>query len=213
MNRQRLILAGATVVCLVIGAAVAALLAPSSDAGSKVIPSALPSISVFSQPSASQAEPQLENLLDLPNQKADFDKLHVLGSELGAKNSRLVAFPSESGQVVCYALLGFTPADPGMSYCYAPYDPGLPDGIKGEHFSAVALYSAAGGEPRVQLFGIAFDDVVKVRVQAAGEWKSVPLNNNGLYLDLPGLMHEQVGIVEATLADGTVQVHDIQAGA
>ena len=141
----------------------------------------------------------------------DWNKLRVLGSGLGRYDARLVAYPAGDGSMVCYWLVGET-RGPLTSHCYDPSDPHLPGRVKGQHFAALALYSAEEGKPSVQLFGIAFDDVVEVRAQVAGEWVDVPLGNNGFFVDLPGVRHEQVGIVEATLADGSTQIHDIQQG-
>jgi len=84
--------------------------------------------------------------------------------------------------------------------------------VKGEHFSAVAPYSNIDGKAGTQLFGIAFDDVKALRVNVAGHWRAVPLHDNGFYLDLPNVAQTDVGVVEATLSDGTVQRHDIQTG-
>jgi hypothetical protein len=68
------------------------------------------------------------------------------------------------------------------------------------------------GKVRVQLFRVAFNDVKKLRVQVAGSWTNVPLANNAFYLDLPGIRYEQMGVVEATLANGSTQVEDLQTG-
>jgi hypothetical protein len=38
------------------------------------------------------------------------------------------------------------------------------------------------------------------------------IKNNGFYLDLPGVPRSDVGTVEATLADGSEQVHDLRTG-
>jgi hypothetical protein len=129
----------------------------------------------------------------------------VLADNVGSNGSRLVAVPTEKGSIVCFSLVG------QASSCWRPHDPDLPEALRGQHFDAMALYTFDGA-PRVQLFGAAFDDVKSMRVQVSGSWRDVPVANNGFYLEIPGVQHEDVGIIEATLADGTVQVHDIQEG-
>ena len=69
------------------------------------------------------------------------------------------------------------------------------------------------GEVRVDIFGVAYDDVTSLRVQVGDEWRLVPLvSPNGFYLSLSGVSRDQLGHFEATLEDGTVQVHDLQTG-
>lgn len=187
--------------------------AASGGAGQRVVPPVVPQMAVFKDANlAGPAESELATTFSAQNDSADVAKTRVLARGLGRHDSRLVAFPSKTGSSVCYALLGRTPHDPAMSYCYQPLAPDLPAAVKGEHFNAVALYSNIDGKRGTQLFGIAFDDVRSVRANVAGTWRAVPLRHNGFYLDLPNVAQEDVGIVEATLADGTVQQHDVQTG-
>jgi hypothetical protein len=142
----------------------------------------------------------------------DKTQFRVLSAGLGEFHSRLVAFPARSGTVVCYALLGPQAVDPAMSYCYPPEDAGAPAKLRGEQFSAVALQSVVDGRTSTQLFGVVEDGVKSIRVMVAGSWLGVPIKRNGFYLDLPGVQHRAVGIVEATLVEGSTQIHDIQTG-
>lgn len=91
-----------------------------------------------------------------------------------------------------------------MSFCYSR--------TPGKHFNAMAIEALTADGIGVQLFGLADDTVKRVRVNVSGQWRDVPLANNGIYLDLPGVRHEEVGVVEATLKDGTTQTHNIQTG-
>jgi hypothetical protein len=68
------------------------------------------------------------------------------------------------------------------------------------------------GRGGTQVFGVAEDSVKSIRVRVAGAWLEMAIRRNGFYLDLPGVPHDQAGVVEATLEDGTKQVHDIQTG-
>ncbi len=208
MNRRTLI----AIVLAVVAATVAAALATRSDAGQRFVPSATPEMSVFANGSPAAVPADVAHVAKLIPGRADLTKARVLANGAGKYGSRLIAFPSDDGANVCYALVGRSERDPGMSYCYQPKAPDAPSPLAGQHFHAVALYSATDGDPRVQLFGIAFDDVTSMRVDVAGSWRGVPLRRNGFYLDLAGVQHEQVGVVEATLADGAVQRHDIQQG-
>jgi hypothetical protein len=101
---------------------------------------------------------------------------------------------------------------PGNVVLRYPGDAFAPSGLKGQHFDAVALESVIDSRVGSQLYGIAFDDVEHVRVSVDGTWRAVPVVNNSFYLDLPGTANKSVVVVEATLEDGSVQVHDIQAG-
>jgi hypothetical protein len=187
--------------------------AAAGGAGQRVVPSVLPQMAVFQDVKRAGApEPELASTFSSATDAADMAKTRVLARGLGRHDSRLVAFPSKSGSSVCYALLGRTPHDPAMSYCYQPLAPDAPGPLAGQHFHAVALYSNIDGKPGVQLFGIAFNDVESIRVQVSGAWRPVPVRSNGFYLDLPNVAQEDIGIVEATLADGGVQQHDIQSG-
>jgi hypothetical protein len=168
---------------------------------------------VFTQGPAASVEPELSSLAEEVKQDAT-DKTHfrVLGAGLGSYHSRLVAFPAQSGVEICYALLGAQKTDPGMSYCYPPGDPTAPAGLNGQRFHAVALQSVVDGQLDTQVFGLAQDSVTRVRISVAGTWHDAPIKRNGFYLDLPDVPHLDVGLVEATLRDGSTQVEDIQTG-
>ena len=145
--------------------------------------------------------------------RGDLGDVRMLNTHLGRFNSRLIAFQARGGRNVCYSLVGADAADPAMTYCYAPRDPSAPEEFAGDHFNAVGLEDRLiRGQVAVQLFGVAFDDVLGLRVQVAGQWHAVPLRSNGFYLDLPGASHADLGIVEATLADGSKQSHHMQRG-
>lgn len=196
---------------VVTAAGVAAIGAGVRAATSGGDASALPSISVFSSNALAHSEPGVTDVGPPLPEPADISKMRLLTNGVGRFDSRLVAFPTETGASICFSLVGSTGLAPAMSTCWRPHDPDLPESLRGQHFDAVALYSFDGA-PTVQLFGVAFDDVKKMRVQVSSAWRDVPVTNNGFYLEIPGVQHEEVGIVEATLADGTIQVHDIQKG-
>jgi hypothetical protein len=144
----------------------------------------------------------------------DRESFRTLLTRVGQFDSRLVAFRSFQGRNVCYALLAAQRTDPGMAYCYRPYADNAPPGLADEHFSVVALESRTGPNLDVgtQVFGVAEDDVVSVRVLVAGSWQSIPVVDNGLFLDLPGVQRSDVGTVEVTLSDGSMQRHDLKTG-
>ena len=161
------------------------------------LPPSAPPAEVASSPSLSRGE---------------IAQTRVLGVGLGRYHSRLFIYPANDNRNVCFGLVAASPTDPGMVYCYSPGNPSAPPEVAGEHFSVVAPESASGGTVGVQLFGVVDDDVVRARVQVRGEWRPVHLADNGFYLDLPGVSYEQMGRFEATLRDGTSQLHDIQTG-
>jgi hypothetical protein len=204
--RRRGLLIGAAAVAASAGAATV-LLAHSAGASDPRAGSAIPFISALSN-APQRAEPGLDHV----SRSTGLTSFRVLARGLGRFDSRVVAAPSADGRTVCYALIGATNADPSMSYCYRPVDPGLPPGLAGQHFHAVAPEAVVDRKVGVQLFGVAFNDVKKLRVQVAGSWTNVPLSNNAFYLDLPGIRYEQMGLVEATLANGSTQVEDLQTG-
>jgi hypothetical protein len=144
--------------------------------------------------------------------RGEIAQTRVLGAELGRFHSRLFIYPANDNRNVCFGLVGASPRDPGMVYCYSPGNPSAPAEIAGEHFSVVAPESVSDGTVGVQLFGVVDDEVVRARVQVRGEWRPVQLAHNGFYLDLPGVSYEQMGHFEATLEDGTTQIHDIRTG-
>jgi len=147
----------------------------------------------------------------------DRASFRTLLSGVGRFDTRLVAFRSFHGRNVCYAMLAAERTDPGMSYCYRPYDENAPaqagEHFK-EHFSVSALGSRTGPNLDVgtQVFGVAEDDVANVRVLVSGSWQEIPILDNGLFLDLPGVDRSEVGTVEVTLSDGSIQRHDLQTG-
>ena len=138
--------------------------------------------------------------------KADFGRARELGRHLGRFDSRLLIFPLEGDRTVCYALVAARAGGPGMSYCYPANDPAW----SRQHFNVATPQSVADGRVAVEVFGVAYDDVRRLRVQVSGEWRPVPLiGRNGFYLQLAGVTQDQLGRFEAKLADGTVQAHEI----
>ncbi len=126
--------------------------------------------------------------------------VRILGENLGPYSLKLVAF-TVNREGVCFALVGWT------SYCWRP------DVVPGhKHFHPSALYSFLNGQSRVQLHGLAFDDVEALEVRVRGQWRNVPLANNGFYLDLPGVEDADVDVVRATLSDGSVQTYNLHTG-
>lgn len=202
----------AVAVC-VAGGVFGAALALSSGAAGGGKPVAGDEFGVFASGAPASVEPRLVSLADQVGVDAS-DKSHfrVLATGLGQFNSRLVAFPARSGENVCYSLLGASQYDPGMSYCYQPRGDNLPAGLAGERFSVVALQARIDGVTGTQVFGVAENNVKSIRVNVAGNWRDAPITRNGFYLDLAGVPLSDVGIVEATLANGSTQVHDIQTG-
>ena len=144
--------------------------------------------------------------------RGDIAQTRILGTDLGRFHSRLFIYPANGNRNVCFGLVAANPQDPGMVYCYSPGNPSAPPEIAGEHFSVVAPESVSDGTVGVQLFGVVDDDVVSARVQVRGEWRPVRLARNGFYVDLPGVSYDQMGRFEATLRDGSTQLHDIRTG-
>jgi hypothetical protein len=205
----------------VVAAGVVALGLVSHSSGSPATASAgqWGLFSVFSQPAAGSMDDQVRAIADdVGADEQDRASFRTLLSGVGRFDSRLVAFRSMHGRNVCYALLAAQRTDPGMSYCYRPYDANAPARLAGEHFSehfsVVAPESRTGPNLDVdtQVFGVAEDDVVSVRVLVAGSWQKIPIRDNGLFLDLPGVPRSDVGTVEATRSDGSMQRHDLWTG-
>ena len=144
--------------------------------------------------------------------RGEIAQTRLLGADLGRFHSRLFIYPANDNRNVCFGLVAASPQDPGMVYCYSPGNPSAPQEIAGEHFSVVAPESVSDGTVGVQLFGVVDDDAVSARVQVKGEWRPIGLARNGFYLDLPGVSYDQMGHFEATLRNGSTQVHDIRTG-
>lgn len=209
ISRRLLLASGACAAGLISGVALAFSAGASGGEG----PVARDSFAVFGGGPPAAPESELTSLADQVGVDAtDKTQFRVLAAGLGHFNSRLVAFPARSGHNICYSLLGAKPEDPGMSYCYQPGNDAVPAQLVGERFSVVALQSVIDGQVSTQLFGVAENPVKGIRVMVAGSWRDVSIKRNGFYLDLPGVPHYDVGIVEATLANGSKQVHDIQTG-
>jgi hypothetical protein len=142
---------------------------------------------------------------------ADFSRAHRLGSHLGPFDSDLFLFPRRDKQSICYALIGAKESDVAMEDCYHPTGPAAFDALGGEHFGISAPESVVADGSVIQVFGVAFDDVEAFRVEVGSDWRDVPIvGKNGFYLSLTNVSREDLGHFEATLADGTVQVHDTQ---
>ena len=142
--------------------------------------------------------------------RGEIAQTRLLGADLGRFHSRLFIYPANGNRNVCFGLIAASPQDPGMVYCYSPGNPAAPPEIAGEHFSVVAPESVSAGTVGVQVFGVVDDDVASARVQVNGAWLPLRLARNGFYLDLPGVSYDQMGRFEATLRDGSTQIHDIR---
>jgi hypothetical protein len=199
-----------------VGAATAVLVAFLGHTSSGNSATATPRtalFSAFSTVSQGSVDGQVRAIADDVGADAqDISSVRTLASGLGSFQSRLVAFPSFHGQNICYSLLAAAQADPGMTYCYRPHAANAPAGLAGEHFSVSALGSRTGPNLDVgtQLFGVAEDGVAGARIQVGGTWQKIPINNNVLYLDLPGVSRSEVGTLEVTLSDGSTELHDLQ---
>jgi hypothetical protein len=191
-------------------AAVGSTLALTHRSGASGNLDARAAFAVFRQvpPSAPPAEVASSPSLS----RGEIAQTRVLGADLGRFHSRLFIYPANGNRNVCFGLVAASPQDPGMVYCYSPGNPSAPPEIAGEHFSVVAPESVSDGTVGVQVFGVVDDDVVSARVQVKGEWRPLRLARNGFYLDLPGVSYDQMGRFEATLRDGSTQIHDIQTG-
>ena len=191
-------------------AAVASTLALTHRSGASHNLDARAAFAVFHSlpPSAPPAEVASSPSLS----RGDIAQTRLLGADLGRFHSRLFIYPANGNRNVCFGLVAASPRDPGMVYCSSPGNTSAPPEIAGEHFSVVAPESVSGGTVGVQLFGVVDDDVVNARVQVRGQWRPVQLVRNGFYVDLPGVSYEEMGRFEATLADGSTQIHDIQTG-
>jgi hypothetical protein len=136
--------------------------------------------------------------------RGDVSASRVLAGGLGRFESKLFAYPANNDRNICFGIQAKNMTDPAAVTCYTP----TPD----KHFDAMALEAVTAEGIGVQLYGVADDQVTSVRVQVDGQWRTVPLEANGLYLDLPGVHHEEVQLVEAGLKDGTTEVRNIQTG-
>lgn len=187
--------------CGLLAAIGAGLALTTAAAENQVTPFAA-NFSVFSKPAPSPLDLPLTEIAGrMGPRPADVSMIRLLATDLGAFSSKLVAFPTRGGDLACYALVG------QLGYCWSPK---VVPGDK--HFNPSALESVVDGEERVQLYGLAFDDVKALRVQVSGDWRRIAVENNGFYLDLPGVRHSQMAVVEATLSDGSVQTYDLQTG-
>jgi len=203
---QRLLVIAAVCVAGVVSGT--ALVAASSD---DVTPAA-GSFAALAAVGSDSVEPQLRDLAQhVGATGGETTSMRILNRDLGPFNSRVVAFAAKGGRTICYSLLGERVTDPGTSYCYQP-NGRLPARLTGQHFNVMAPQHVVDGEIGVQVFGLAFDDVVSVRVDVNGAWLPARVVNNSFYLHLPGVGGRQLGIVEATLASGATQRHDLRTG-
>jgi hypothetical protein len=120
MTRSRIGI-GAIALALV-AAAAAIFVVPAISSKTAVGPSAVDRYSVLGESSRVTVDPRLSYVTRLIRSvdDADLTRLRVLRSGVGRFGSRLVMFPSQTGGVVCYALLATEATDPGMSYCTQP---------------------------------------------------------------------------------------------
>jgi hypothetical protein len=214
VSRNKAVIAIVTVVAAGV-AVLVAFLSHTPSGNSATAASAAALFSAFSAPAAGPADGQVRAIADDAGADGqDLSSVRTLSSELGRFHSRLVAFPSFHGQNICYSLLGAQPTDPGMTYCYRPHYASAPAGLADERFSVSALegHTGPGGDVGTQVFGVAEDGVVGARVLVAGTWHTMPITDNALYLDLPGVPRSDVSTVEVTLSDGSTQLHDLQTG-
>ena len=221
MRRAPFLVVGIAIVAMASAGAVLALNANdvgSTDEGApgSILPASSPAgFSVFARAESAKPDEEVTSIAtDLNATAADRDHFQVLADNLGSFQSRLMAFPAMSGRNVCYSLLGTTVGHRGMSYCYRPHSSHAPPELADERFSVVAPEFRTGDSLEVdtQVFGVAEDDVASLRVLVAGTWRQLQIANNGFYLDLPGVPRSKAGIVEATLTDGSKQLHDLQTG-
>src|SRR3954466_13060592 len=162
----------------------------SSGSSATTSPAPWGQFSAFSRPATGSMDDQVRAIADTVGaDEQDRASFRTLLSGVGRFDTRLVAFRSFHGRNVCYAMLAAERTDPGMSYCYRPYADNAPAGLAGEHFSVAALGSRTGPNLDVgtEVFGVAEDDVVGVRVLVTGSWQKIPIVDNGLFLDLPGV--------------------------
>jgi hypothetical protein len=183
--------------------------ATKSNAGQRVVRSAIPAFQIFAPAAQTPLPPQLVPLVSGLPGGYDQARVRVGTQGLGRYHSKVWMIPSTSGAFVCYALTGATTSDPSMGYCYPPNDPNQPSDWIGKHFNGVAFYSALDGIPSVQVFGVAFDDVTNVNVEVDGQIVPAALANNTFYLDLPGKTREDVSEISATLQNGSVQTEAV----
>ena len=212
-RRATLVVATLVLLAGAVGAAALVWTNPS-DAGPRF--DATEAFAVFSKGSPTDVPPDLTMSPTLNGKMppgaprvipVDFSRARELGRHLGRFDSRLLIFPREDNRSVCYVLMAASRSDPGAAYCYQPGHPAS----SAAHFDVSAPQSIIDGKVTVQVVGIAFDDVTRLRVQVRGEWRPVPLiGGNGFFLDLPGVSRDELGHFEATLEDGTVQVLDVQ---
>ncbi len=136
---------------------------------------------------------------------ADLTQMRVAGRGLGRLDSRLVIFPARDDQNICYTTIGSEGS--GMLYCYTPRGADAPPGLGSAHLNVMKMYSPTGGS-HVDAFGVVFDDVKALRVEVRGQWRNAPLLNNAFFLEVPNASPDDIGLVEATLSDGSVQLWD-----
>lgn len=213
MTRKRAVIALVTAAAACAGVLVAFLSPSSGNSAAKVVPTTL--FSAFSAPSSRSVDGRVQAIAgDLGADAQDLSSVRTFASGLGRFQSRLVAFRSFQGQNICYSLLAAERTNPGMSYCYRPFDPDLPVGLRGEHFSVSALESRTGPNRDLgtQVFGVVENSVVGTRVQVGGVWRAIAITNNAIYLDLPGVPRSDLGKLEVRLSDGSTQQHDFQTG-
>jgi hypothetical protein len=215
MRRKKALIGIVMAIAIVTGGLLAFLGHTSSGSSATANPRTT-LFSAFSTLPAASVDDRVQAIADDMGANArDVSGVRNLAGGLGRFQSRVLAFPSFDGQNICYALLAAEPTNPGMAYCYRPHDHAhAPAGLADERFSVSALESRTGPSLDVgtQVFGVAEDGVVGVRVQVAGNWQKVPIVNNSLYLDLAGVPRSDVSTVEVTLSDGTTQLHDLSTG-
>jgi hypothetical protein len=135
----------------------------------------------------------------------DMSRARVLMRGLGADGDVIAAAPSVDGSRACVAL-GSEIAGPVMTSCWLPQR-------DSQHFIASAPWTNLAGTSQNIVYGMAYDDVVSIRVDAGGVWHAVPLVDNAFFLALGGPVQRGLfTTIEATLRTGEVQTADLSAG-
>lgn len=208
MRNSRIIKISAVAVgvLVLVGASVFAFARPS---GANAPPAAASHFSFMQRPGAGPSAATDAILGTLHRQDLNPSDVHVAASGLGSHGSRLAIFPGTAAQRICYGIFGTDASQSGMTYCYAPRGAETPDVNAAAHFNVSAEWEADNGG-HTDVFGIAFDDVKAIRVEAQGTWRDAQLANNAFYLEVPATSPNDVTFVEATLRDGSVQRWDLQ---
>jgi hypothetical protein len=137
--------------------------------------------------------------------RMDMSRARVLMRGLGADGDVIAAAPSVDGSRACVGL-GSDVAGPVTTRCWLPQR-------DGQHFIASGAWTNLAGTSQNLVYGLAYDDVVSIRVDAGGVWRAVPIVDNAFFLALDGpVQHGLFTTIEATLRSGEIQTADLAAG-